>query len=162
MFFLSGEAETHDRPAAVIGVEGMDALGHSGEAPGFLCQAQWSLIWLWVKTEWVPFWGWLPPHYSLFKRLFGCSPGYRGFDPLPYCFFSGSRFECFFVYCRLQSKMVLSYFICRVFGSLLLFANFNRWLSRIVTCHVFPKSCMWYYTVMAVGQNELLTVAFWG
>ena len=31
----------------------------------------------------VPFWGWLPPHYSLFKRLFGFSPGYRGFDPQP-------------------------------------------------------------------------------
>ena len=25
------------------------------------------------------------PRSSLFKRLFGSSPGYRGFDPLPYC-----------------------------------------------------------------------------
>ena len=24
------------------------------------------------------------PRSSLFKRLFGCSPGYRGFDPLPH------------------------------------------------------------------------------
>ena len=32
----------------------------------------------------VPFWGWLPSQGSLFQRLFGCSLGYRGFDPQPY------------------------------------------------------------------------------
>ena len=32
----------------------------------------------------VSFWCWLPPHYSLFQRLLGCSLGYQGFDPQPY------------------------------------------------------------------------------
>ena len=36
-----------------------------------------------VSKPKVPFWGWLPPHYGRFKRFFGCSPGYRGFDPQP-------------------------------------------------------------------------------
>ena len=29
----------------------------------------------------VPFWGWLPVHCCLFRRLSGCSPGHRGFNP---------------------------------------------------------------------------------
>ena len=33
----------------------------------------------------VPFWGWEShPTIVFFKRLFGCSPGYQGFDPQPH------------------------------------------------------------------------------
>ena len=50
----------------------------------------------------VPFLGWLPPHYSFFLRLFGCSLRYRGFDPLP-CFY----FYLFILFVLLIKVIVL-------------------------------------------------------
>ena len=47
-----------------------------------------AIIWLWVKTKWIPYdtlFGMRrAPYCTLFERLFRCSLGYRGLDPLPH------------------------------------------------------------------------------
>ena len=53
-------------------------------------------VWLWVKTNGIPFWGRCTTHFSLFEWGLGCSLGVRDFCPWPFhCLVLSSTLKTF-------------------------------------------------------------------